>query len=292
MKVFISYRRSDAAAEAGRLKKDIETHFGAEDTVFLDTRSIPPGSTWPTELRDKLNASKVVLVVIGPSWLSATDEYHRRRLDQEIDWVRNEIATALADKDLVVIPLRVGNAKLPPKGALPECLQALTDRQDLELRTELWDHDLKLLLAPLAPFYLSPGQEKPGLEGFLPEGGYEPPPPLERDRLRRALENEIPEWSFVQNPLSGVAGDPAEEIARHFTFNSFQEAVGFMAKTAPGCDIFNHHPRWEQIWQTVSIYLNTWDETRDGKRLLRVTDRDLQLAKYFDAAYLDHRNKR
>jgi len=54
-----------------------------------------------------------------------------------------------------------------------------------------------------------------------------------------------------------------------------------MYEVAPGCDIAVHHPRWENIWKSLRVYLTTWDI---GQRL---TDRDIQLAKYLDAAFND-----
>ena len=54
-----------------------------------------------------------------------------------------------------------------------------------------------------------------------------------------------------------------------------------MNEVAPGCDIAIHHPRWENIWKTVKVYLTTWDIGH------RISDRDIQLARYLDQAYSD-----
>ena len=54
-----------------------------------------------------------------------------------------------------------------------------------------------------------------------------------------------------------------------------------MAQVAPGCDIAMHHPRWENIWKTIRVYLTTWDIKH------RISDRDIQLARYFDRAYAE-----
>ena len=54
-----------------------------------------------------------------------------------------------------------------------------------------------------------------------------------------------------------------------------------MQQVAPGCDIALHHPRWENIWKTVRVYLTTGDIGH------RISDRDVQLAKYLDRAYRD-----
>jgi pterin-4a-carbinolamine dehydratase len=52
-----------------------------------------------------------------------------------------------------------------------------------------------------------------------------------------------------------------------------------MHETAPGCDIAIHHPTWENVWRSVRIFLTTWDIG------CRVSDRDVQLAKYFENTY-------
>ena len=54
-----------------------------------------------------------------------------------------------------------------------------------------------------------------------------------------------------------------------------------MNEVAPGCDIAIHHPRWENLWRSLRVWLTTWDIGH------RISDRDIQLAKYFDKAYAD-----
>jgi pterin-4a-carbinolamine dehydratase len=40
-----------------------------------------------------------------------------------------------------------------------------------------------------------------------------------------------------------------------------------------------HHPRWENQWRTVTVYLSTWDIGN------KITALDIQLARAFDALY-------
>jgi hypothetical protein len=54
-----------------------------------------------------------------------------------------------------------------------------------------------------------------------------------------------------------------------------------MGHVAPACDIAMHHPRWENIWRSISVYLTTWDIGHN------ISDRDIQLAKYLDLAYAE-----
>lgn len=89
-----------------------------------------------------------VVVVIGPAWLTAgSNEWGQRRLDDEADWVRLEISSALSDSSKEVIPVLVDGAKMPPPTALPSDVAHLTSRQALEIRRDYWDHDVRLLLA-------------------------------------------------------------------------------------------------------------------------------------------------
>jgi hypothetical protein len=55
---------------------------------------------------------QVLLAVIGPTWLTVTDERGRRRLDDPDDIVRLEIEAALA-REVRVIPILVEGAVMP-----------------------------------------------------------------------------------------------------------------------------------------------------------------------------------
>jgi hypothetical protein len=93
-----------------------------------------------------------MLVLIGEGWLRAHDpETFVRRLDQEGDWVRKEIETALAAGALVV-PLLVEGAKPLSRQAFVTVpsLAPLADRQMLPLRRKDWASDLKRLQELLA----------------------------------------------------------------------------------------------------------------------------------------------
>lgn len=93
--VFISYRRDDASAEAQLINRLLKQRLGA-NKVFMDVSSISPGAQWPDEITRNLEAASTVVVVIGSDWLVAgQDEWGRRRIDNESDWVRRELESAL-----------------------------------------------------------------------------------------------------------------------------------------------------------------------------------------------------
>ena len=53
--------------------------------MFQDTDTAA-GAQCPDELQRHLDASAVVLVVIGHDWLTARDPEGRRRIDSDDDW--------------------------------------------------------------------------------------------------------------------------------------------------------------------------------------------------------------
>ena len=146
-RVFISYRRSDSDAEAGRLRDSLTVAFGG-DNVFQDVL-MTPGETFDERLLAELDQAAVLLVAIGETWLSAADEFHRRRIDLKDDWVRNEIIAGLSG-DAVVIPVLINEALLPPAVALPTGVQDLAKQQAVTLRTDHWDQDVDAFAVSLA----------------------------------------------------------------------------------------------------------------------------------------------
>lgn len=83
----------------------------------MDRSGISAGDIWSERLRDSVMQASVVLALIGPGWLRATDHFGRRRLDLPDDWVRNELLTAIASGKPIV-PILLGSLQeLPPKGS-------------------------------------------------------------------------------------------------------------------------------------------------------------------------------
>lgn len=65
-------------------------------------------------------------------------------------------------------------------------------------------------------------------------------------------------------------------LYKQFVFKDFKEAFVFMTKVADIAERLNHHPRWENQWNVVQIWLST-DEDKQ-----RVTEKDWQLAEEID----------
>jgi Protein kinase domain/TIR domain len=145
--IFISYRRGDSSGYAGWLREHLAARFGAE-RIFMDVDTIEPGSDFVESIDRAVGSCDVLLAVIGDEWLAATDDEGHRRLDSPRDFVRLEIATALA-RGVRVIPVLVDGAPMPPVDAVPDDLEPLTRRQAIELSHARWRHDSGQLVAAL-----------------------------------------------------------------------------------------------------------------------------------------------
>ena len=107
-RIFISYRRGDTSATAGRLFDRLEGRFGV-GSVFMDVDTIEPGLDFVEVIGGAVGSCDVLLALIGARWLGAVDEHGRRRLDDPDDFVVLEITTAL-ERGIRVIPVLVDGA--------------------------------------------------------------------------------------------------------------------------------------------------------------------------------------
>lgn len=122
----------------------------------MDVDTIEPGVDFAEEIFRAVAACKVLLAIIGPSWLSATDERGRRRLDDPDDIVRLEIEAAL-DRGIRVIPILVEGAVMPAREDLPEKLAGLARRNALRIRHDSFRYDAGRLVTAIEPVLGAPG---------------------------------------------------------------------------------------------------------------------------------------
>ena len=148
--IFISYRRDDTEGEAGRLFDDLVREFG-ENTVFMDVTGINPGLDFRKVIDDNVAGCGVLLAMIGPTWTTITDSSGQRRLDAPNDFVRLEIASALA-RNTAVIPVLVHSAKMPHPTELPDNLKDLSYRNSVEITHARWNSDVQLLIEALKQY--------------------------------------------------------------------------------------------------------------------------------------------
>lgn len=200
--IFINYRTEQARTFVGALTERLTRHFGA-DQVFVDFQ-MEPGTRYPDQLRDALLDSDVVVVVIRERW---TDEFARSRPK---DWVRFEIATALA-KGIPLLPVLLEQADLPTRQELPDDIAELASLQVTRVHGETIgpdiDHIVRLLERHLAPTDAAP------------------PEPGESAKPKR-VGRRIVAWAaalFLVTPILFLA-DP-DSLEEWFYFAAFVSAV-------------------------------------------------------------------
>jgi 4a-hydroxytetrahydrobiopterin dehydratase len=67
-------------------------------------------------------------------------------------------------------------------------------------------------------------------------------------------------------------------LYKEFRFADFAEAFAFMTRVAALAEARQHHPRWENNWNTVKVWLLSHD-AGDA-----ITDKDRELASAIDKA--------
>jgi len=161
-RVFINYRRDDAAGDAGRLFDALSSRFG-KGSVFMDVDAITAGADFAEVINQAVGSCEVLVTVIGKSWLSLANADGGRRLDDPRDLVRLEIQSALKQK-IRVVPALVQGAQMPRADQLPKSLAKLAGRNAFEISHGRWQHDVELLIATLE----KPTQETPAAPNNLP----------------------------------------------------------------------------------------------------------------------------
>jgi pterin-4a-carbinolamine dehydratase len=278
--IFVSYRRIDSAAQALALRIELETDFRAAQ-VFLDTHTIQGGDEWPKQIQDALRLATAVVVVIGKAWVGQT-ESGSRRIDDPNDWVHKEIVLALNLKPGAIIPILVDGAP-PLRGIdLPDVLKDLADIQPLKVDLNEWDKDIQFIVGTLRTKF---GFELKRSRYTLPM-----PDPLIAKTVPltwSALENEVaqalPEWRIEFSDDPEKLHYKRVELVRHFEFRSFPQAIEFINAASKYAIEYGHHPRWMNLWRTVTVWLSTWDAGH------RITVLDTQFARFLDRKFREYK---
>ena len=147
LRVFINYRRDDAAGDAGRLYDALSVRLG-KGSVFMDIDAIQPGADFADVINQAVGSCDVLVTVIGKSWISIANADGRRRLDDPRDLVRLEIQSALKHK-IRVVPALVQGAQMPRADQLPKSLAKLAGRNAFEISHGRWQQDVERLITTL-----------------------------------------------------------------------------------------------------------------------------------------------
>jgi len=198
-RIFLSYRRDDAAGYAGRLEEALERQLGP-GLVFRDVADTPPGQDFTRVIDDRLAGADAVVVLIGPRWAGPLPD-GRRRLDDPGDFVRLEAEAALR-RGAHLVPVLLPGATMPEAASLPPSLQALARRQALALTEAHWAAGVDQLVAALGATPMAGGRAGPP-PGVPPGGHSEPADPAPAASAAPAEEHRraVP-WLLV---LAGVA---------------------------------------------------------------------------------------
>jgi TIR domain-containing protein len=210
-RVFISYRREECAAHAGRLYDAMVARFG-EGNVFMDV-DMAPGVDFVARITEVVTACRVLILVMGPRWSSVTDEDGGVRLQNPEDFVRLELETALQRPEVTPIPVLVGGARMPQREQLPAEIAAITRRNAIELSDGRWRYDV--------------GRLNGALDELLAEGiGDEkqppssPPPDSPKGTVRTIVECMVvaavaaflARWAADWTPKLSALDQPARAI--------------------------------------------------------------------------------
>ena len=87
---------------------------------------------------------------------------------------------------------------------------------------------------------------------------------LSQIEIEEELKN-LPGWSIVN-----------EKLHKEFQFESFNQAFGFMTRSAMEIEKMNHHPEWFNVYNRITVELTTHDAGG-------ITKNDVNLAKILNS---------
>ena len=175
MDIFISYRRQDTSGYALGLRREF-TQALPEARVFLDVEAIDAGARWRDVIRERVERCDLMLVMIGDEWLVTRDG--RKKIDLEDDPVRFELTAGLARPSMIVMPVLVEAATMPPPQTLPPAIRGLCEFNAHAIHDRTYDQDVNALVEQLRNLSIdrlpsgrgaSPAAPQPA--GPVPESG-------------------------------------------------------------------------------------------------------------------------
>jgi len=104
------------------------------------------------------------------------------------------------------------------------------------------------------------------------------PKALTNEELDEALTH-LEGWVLTTSMIPGQEPKTRTELMKSYQFAGFEAAMAFMQSAIPFISDMDHHPRWENIYETVIVWLSSWDIGFKPSRL------DIELANHLDALY-------
>jgi hypothetical protein len=145
LRIFLSYRRTDCQAQANGLYDGLRNRL-PDVRVFMDIDGIPAGVDFEEYIKREISVCDLVMVMIGDNWLDARPGSEVRRIDEEEDFVRLEIESALASPQVRTLPVLVEGAQMPRSVDLPDTIARLGRFNAIELSDTRWRSDLDRLV--------------------------------------------------------------------------------------------------------------------------------------------------
>ncbi len=181
----------------------------------MDVNAIQPGRDFRKAIDDSIHECSVLLAIVGRDWLESKDASGSRRLDDETDFVRLEIASALR-RDIPVVPVLVRGAKMPRAEQLPADLRELAYRNAVELTHARWKSDVQVLIQALRPYLEVPGENVPDAfsgdtrlgAGLTQKPVVEAKPPANSTAIEKAIIDR------VSRDLAAYIGPIAEIVVK------------------------------------------------------------------------------
>ena len=142
-RIFLSHYRDDAPMPVDRLREDLARRYGRDEVVEAPDRPVL-GDDASSPIRERVSACDVLLVIIGPGWLSVLGRTRTLAADNSGDGVRMAVATALS-AGLPIVPVQVQDAPELADDDLPDDLRDLARLDSQRLREETWQADVRRL---------------------------------------------------------------------------------------------------------------------------------------------------
>ena len=203
-RIFIVSRQYDSDQMVYQLDQHLRLVFGSSRVAALNR--LAPGADVRLEIARYIQASNVVLVVIGRRWVGHPGLHHAS------DPVHLAVRTALEMPGKTVIPVLVDGAIPPDASELPSGLQALAYRTALNLRYEPdFSADAAYLVAAI--------QQIDTQQQNAPE----PDPQVQQAPAPRRAIQPLPPPEFSSSPAPRSSGS-----------NPFVAIVKFIVQTVSG----------------------------------------------------------
>ena len=152
------------------LHAKLGARFGA-DNVFRDAVDLSIGEEFARGIPKRVKWCDVLVVLIGPKWARLI----REKAIEELDYVRMEIVTALAEKKIIV-PVLIAGAERPLPQRIHWQVREVLGRQTATLSDFDNENEIKALFDQIEQSYSGRGreglrQEVERLEEFTPAAG-------------------------------------------------------------------------------------------------------------------------